>query len=431
MSLERGWTASGGRRLLLCLLPLLLLYLAVPLLVGPAQPQDDEAVYLRIAERIADGRYADPGGSDADYLWYPPGLPLVLAPMVAAELPLDAIRLLGPLALFGAVALFALLLRRFVSSRMALLGAYAFGLYPPFLILVRRTFSEPLALLLLTAGMLFTARALESRRRGDVLAAGAAFAGLALTRAAFGWILVGLLVLFGAWWVVAGRARQAATAAAVFAVAVALTTPWLAYTYSLTERPLYWGNSGGLSLYWMASPHPGDLGDWRPYGDVPPPHRPFFRTLEPLGPVERDVELQRRALELIREQPAEYVANIPPNLSRLLFDTPYTSQRQELSSLGYALPNALLLGAFALCLPLLLLRRRSLPFAGVVFLAFGAIAFAFHLLLSAEPRMLTPVVPVAIWAIVYAVGRLARFPAPEPASRSYSDRHSATIRPAP
>ena len=44
--------------------------------------------------------------------------------------------------------------------------------------------------------------------------------------------------------------------------------PYLFYTYHLTGKHFYWANSGGLGLYWMASPDPNDFGSWFSEEDV-------------------------------------------------------------------------------------------------------------------------------------------------------------------
>lgn len=392
------------KRNLLLLSPLFVLYFAVPLALGPAGPQDDEAVYLRVAERITHGRYADSSLSDADYIWYPPALPALLAPLVGADLPLDVIRLVGPICLFGAVLAFFGLLRLFATPRMALLGAYAFGLYPPFFVLIRRTFSEPLALLLLTVSMLLIARAVRLGSKRDAVGAGIGLGLLALTRAAFGWIVVLALAGSVLWWLLRPASRRIAAAAATAGVvALVCTVPWLVYTYERSDRPFYWGNAGGLSLYWMASPFPGELGDWHAYDDVPERHERFFRALTRIhDPVERDVALQERAITWLRERPTGFLGNLPPNGSRLLFGFPYRDDGLGVIALVYALPNALMLLALGASLVRIARTRRGVPAEGVLFLTFAAITLAFHLALSADPRMFVPVVPVALWTIAWA-----------------------------
>jgi len=61
--------------------------------------------------------------------------------------------------------------------------------------------------------------------------------------------------------------------------------PYLFYTYQLTHKIFYWGDSGGLSLYAMSSPYPGELGDWFDQGkiekDMPwaKNHKSYFEEL--------------------------------------------------------------------------------------------------------------------------------------------------------
>jgi 4-amino-4-deoxy-L-arabinose transferase-like glycosyltransferase len=399
-------------------LPLLAIYVALALISPGFAPEGDEAVYLRYAERITHGHYSDPAISDADYLWYGPGLPLLLAPEQAVDVPVEAIRLLGAAFLFGAVLLFEVLLRRVLRRRQALLGAYALGLYVPAWILLPHIYTEPLALLCLVVGMLFTSRALGPEgRRLDVVAAGAAFGWLALTKVAFGWIVTALLVGFGAAWLVQrarGRPSGTGRIAAIFCVALVVCIPWLAFTWSKTDRVFYWSNSGGLSLYWIASPYEGDLGAWTAIEDTTrPAHVRFFRSIERLDPVDHDIALQRRARQWIEDDPANYVHNVLINTGRILFGAPYPDPAdQPLRPLLYGVPNALLLGALALCAPLLIRRRRELPPEALPFAAFAVVTFTFHVLLSADPRMLLPVVPPVLWLIGIAVGRL-----PQPVER--------------
>jgi hypothetical protein len=402
-------------------LPLLGIYVALAVISPGFAPEGDEGVYLRYAERITHGYYSDASISDADYLWYGPGLPALLSPAVAVGLPVELIRLLGAAFLFGAVLVFDLMLRGVLRANQALVGAYALGLYVPAWILVPHIYTEPLALLCIVVGMLFMSRALAGGSRWHTVVAGAAFAGLALTKVAFGWIVTALLLLFGAAWLVQrarGRASAAGRPAAVFAIALVLCLPWLAFTYAKTDRVFYWSNSGGLSLYWIASPYESDLGAWHPIDEpTRPEHARFFRSIRTLGPVEHDVALQRRAREWITDDPVGYVRNVMVNTGRILFGAPYPDQAdQPLRPLLYGVPNALLLGALALSLPVLVRRRRELPPEATPFAAFAAVTVAFHVLLSADPRMLLPVVPAVLWIISVAIGRFAQVSEPRPAA---------------
>ncbi|HZO49363.1 MAG TPA: glycosyltransferase family 39 protein [Gaiellaceae bacterium] len=408
------------------LLPLLVL-LVVVTFVFPDR-QDDEAGYLELARNITHGHYvtgrpdalldADPSYPD---LWFGPGLPLLLAAPVALGLPLGLIRLVGPLALFGALALVFRLLQRYLSRRAALAWTYALGVYLPFYTLLPNLHSEPLAILFAVAALAALARVAEGDARRWQLLGGAALAGLALTRVDYGWVVTVAAIVFLAWWALSRR-REALRLALTCAVALVLCLPWLAYTYAKTDRAFQWGNSGSLSLYWMSSPYSGDLGDWQQASAVfTDPHlarhRPFFETLRGLPLGEQNARLERRALSNIVHHPVAYAENVAANVSRLLFDTPYSYAPQRLSALYFALPNALVL-AVALLAAAVAVRIGSQlvplvpPLAVLV-----AVAFGLHALVAAYPRMLTPIVPMVVMLAALTAGRHLRLASALPHAR--------------
>ena len=400
------------RRELALLLPLLALYVAAWAFF-PERP-DDEASYVVLAERLTEGFYvtgdddailnADPGSPD---LWFGPGLPVLLAPLVAIDAPLSVLRLTSAFVLFAAVLLMYVLTRERWGPRVGRVAAYALGLYVPFFGLLSNLHSEVLAVLFVVVGMLGLARFLDRGRLGWLAVGGAGLAGLALTRVAYGWVLTAALVVLFVWWLVR-RSRPSGRAAAVLALALALCVPWLAYTYSKTDRLFVWGNSGSLSLYWMTSPHEGDLGDWHQAHLVftDPglrPHRAFFESLRGLDLAEQNAEIEREALGNIADDPDAYAENVVANVSRMFFNSPYSRTQQQTNDVFYALPNAILLGAAVLCAFVLVPRRRMLPPETGVFALLASTAFLLHALVSAYPRMLAPIVPLLVWLTVLAV----------------------------
>jgi 4-amino-4-deoxy-L-arabinose transferase-like glycosyltransferase len=408
------------------LLPLLAVYVAAMLLF-PEHP-DDEASYLTLAERLAHGTYvagdddalldADPSSPD---LWFGPGLPAVLAPLVAVDAPVEVVRLVGPVALFGAILCFYVLVRERWGRRTALVASYGLGLYPPFWALLPNVHSEPLAILFLAAALLALSQLLRAPGRARLVGAGAALAALALTRPAYGWVLTIVLVVL----LVRLAARRTAAVgwpALALALALALCVPWLAYTAARTGRPLVWASSGSLSLYWMSSPYEGDSGDWRQADDVftderLAPHRAFFDGLHGLTLAEQNAEIEQEALRNIRDHPDAYAGNVAANVSRLLVNAPYSDSRWRPNDLFYAVPGVFVAGAVVLCLIVLPPRRRRLPPETLVFALVGGAATAVHVLVSAYPRMLTVLVPIVAWFTTLALvelGVLSARPAAAP-----------------
>ena len=413
MSTARGLGATAA------LSPLLVLY--VLLTFSFTRRASDERNYVELAHNLLDGHYAGlgwrpatPYGTTADPanpdLWFGPGLPTALAPLVAADLPLEILRLTGAFFLFGAVLVFHKLLRLRVGEGTALVGAYALGLYFPFYILLSTIHSEPLAILLIVSMLYLLSRYLAGGRHAYGVAAATAAAGVALTRVAYGWVLTGMLVAFALWWLVSRR-RDVLRVVGVYALALAFCLPWLAFTYSVSDRLLVWGNSGSLSLYWMSSPHPQDLGDWRGGAYeivVSDPllehHRDFFVELAPLDPTEQNRRLERRAIENIRGSPGKFATNVASNVSRMTLGFPFSAKQETLNTLYYLVPNSVILWAVLGCALLVAVRTVAFPFEGVAFLAFAGFGFALHSVLAAYPRMLMPLIPIALWFVFVVAG---------------------------
>lgn len=418
-AIARVTTRRGG--IALTLVPVLVV-LVLATFVFPVRASD-ERNYVELANNLLDGHYAGlgwrpatPYGTTADPanpdLWFGPGLPAALAPLVALGLPLEILRLTGALFLFGAVLLFYALLRLRVGQGAALAGALALALYVPFYRLLPTIHSEPLAILLIVAMMYLLSRHLAGGPHAYGIAAAAAAAGVAMTRVAYGWVLTAMVVAFGIWWLVSRR-RDVLRVVGVFGLALALCLPWLAFTYSVTDRPLVWGNSGSLSLYWMSSPFPQDKGDWRGGAYeivVSDPllahHRDFFVELWPLNANEQNRRLEQRAFENITGSPLKFGENVAANVSRMVFGFPFSAKPQTLNTLYYLVPNTLLLWAVVGCAVLVVPRPEVVPFEGVVFMAFAGFGFLLHSVLAAYPRMLMPLVPIALWFVLLVVGRI-------------------------
>ena len=396
----------------LLLAPLIVLYL---LICAFAQPGPgavrDEGDLVAAAARLLDGRLV-PGGEVTDpraYLWHGPGLVALLAPLVALDLPLTALRFVEPVFMSGAVLLFLRLVRLRLAPAPALAWTYAFGLYVPFFAVVPQLHKEPLSILVVVAGMLALTRGLAGGGRTALVGAGLCLAALTMVRLEYGWIAVALLAAALATWAVHRHSAVARRLVVVGAVAVAGCLPWLAYTHQLTGQAFYWGTSSGLSLFWMSPTLPGETGQWREPALVEQDpaiaaYGPLFRELAQLHPVESDRRLRELAGENIRERPLDYVRNLGANTTRLFFSVP---MRPALTPFGigvYVVCNTLLLAGVAWAAAVLWRerRRRAIAPETIPIALFAALAIAVHLPPSASPRMLLPVVPALLFLVIQA-----------------------------
>jgi hypothetical protein len=423
---ELRWT-------LVRLLPLLALLLVVAVVTAPARPAGDEGPLIAAAHRLLQGHYADTASMDATkFLWHGPGLPALIAPLVAVGVPLEGLRLTSPLLMFAAAVLFYRMLRLRLSPNGALLGAYALGLYFPGYYVLGTVAKDPLALVLSIVTLDATARYMKWGRRRHAAIAGLALAALAMTRLEYGWVIMLALGGGAAWWLIAriqhapAGAQTAGRWTLICAVAMVGCLPWLAYTYSLTGHPFYWGNSGGLSLYWMSSPSPSQLGQWHaPHTVLSDPglagYRPFFHYLATLRPVQRDLALEHVAIAQVLAHPGKFALNLVANLGRMFVGFPFS----------FALPAAVIASLIAingtLLAGLLAATRRlgraatSMPRETVPFFLFAAAAFIVHVVPTAEPRLVIPLIPVPIWLIADAWGARA------PSSAIQAARQMASV----
>jgi uncharacterized membrane protein YoaK (UPF0700 family) len=92
---------------------------------------------------------------------------------------------------------------------------------------------------------------------------------------------------------------------------------------------------------------------------------------------------------------------VADNISRMWLNVPYSFKSARLTSLGYALPNLLLLAGLVAAAASALRRRAERPGYTAAWMgAFAIIAFGLHAAFSAYPRMLIPIVPIALLAVV-------------------------------
>jgi hypothetical protein len=370
--------------------------------------RSDESNFLFYAQQIGHGHYALRGGADVDYLWFGPGLPLLLAPFKALGIGVAVLRLTGPLLLTAAVLLFRRLLLLYVRPQLATAGAVVLACYYPLWRLLPRLYSEPLAMTLLVSATLVGSIGVRTGSRWRIGLAGLLLGGLAMVRLEYGTVLFGVLVLCMVWAALRRHSRSARRAVALSGIACLTCLPWLAYTDHVTGKALYWGNSGGLSLYWMAPQFSGDDGEPHPVAEVfsnpdLARHRPFLRSISGLGPVAHDQALRRRARALIEDDPGGYAGKLAKNFSRLWTRYPYSFEGFGAKTLFYAVPGGVLFLALVASV-VVLARRRFVAPELAPFALVGIGGLAAHTVAAGYPRSIAPLIPLALLAIALAIG---------------------------
>ncbi len=388
------------------LLPLLALYIVFIAFNAIDVFQGDEGRYVMFAENLAEGFYSP---KDDINLWNGPGYPIVLLPFVLLKLPWLIPKLMNAVFLFMAILYFYSTLSIYIDKTPARRLSYILGIYPPFFLHMHQLFTETVAIFLV-CGLVYHFCRLCRNQNAEIswthLLITSIYLGyLALTKIFFGYvILVGVILFFVLY--LFKRTSPLKKTLLVYAFAFLLCLPYLYYTYSLTGKVFYWGNSGGRSLYWLSTPYDDELGAFRPYdlNDIetaPEKHREFLRELEKLPALEQDALFKRKAIENITNRPSKFFKNWVANVGRLLFNYPFYCSHQTLYTYIFIIPNMFLYVFCFIAAYLNYKRPRLISYEIYALLAFVLISVGGSSLVSAYHRFFQPLVAiVTLWLAI-------------------------------
>lgn len=388
-------------------LSLLLLYIAIITIAQKSGLWADEQRYIEYATNLSHGDYLP---NFEDYLWNGPGYPVFLFPFILLKTPFLFVRLINSLLLLAAVYFYFLTLRLYMSERHALFFTCLFGIYPPFLRYIHYILPEILAILLVSCFAFFYCKLYKKEgMEWKYIVISSVFLGyLALSKIFFGYvILAGLLLSLVLY--IFKRKITYKKSLLVYLLALIFCIPYLIYTYSVTGKIFYWGNSGGSSLYWMSTPYENELGDWldsrnmKKNAQLFQNHHETFDSLKMLSYTESDDKLKKQAIRNIMQNPSKFLRNWLANVGRLLFNYPFSYTYQKLSTYFFLIPNMFIVVIFVLCIYPAILGRRLIPYEISGLLLFGLISFGGSSLLSAYNRQFWPLVPVFFLFIVYVL----------------------------
>lgn len=276
------------------------------ILLFPAQPGSDGAVYLGLAERLVQGGAYETSGTKA---YWPVGYPLFLVPWVAVFDDARLAYLGSNLALFVIGAFGVASLARFLAGQRAgNLAALIFAVWPNLVFMAGTPEKEQLVLALLPWATHWMLAALnQSGRSGSVFGSGLLLGAGTLVQPSLQFLpFVGAVLLVGS-------ARQlrigAGQAVLVMLGAALVVAPWTYRNFLVFDTPVLVATNGGSVLY--RANNPLATGGYTPRGEV---------DLDGLDELAQDREGRRLAVEWIKENPKRFVELMFEKQNRFMGD---------------------------------------------------------------------------------------------------------------
>ena len=406
-----------GKSAFLIFSPFLLFYIILILKFYSPAFFGDESRYYFFANNLLHGFYSPPA-PDIN-LWNGPGYPLFLTPFFALKIPPLYIVLLNGLFYYFSIILLFKIIRQFTSFKLALLAAVFWGCYynsyQDMLLMV----TETITAFLITLFLFLLLKAFDQNQKGRkkyMILAGLLFGYIILVKIIFAYVLVILLAGLSFLYLIYRKSANYKTSLIIMLIAFATILPYLAYTYNLTGRLFYLGNSGGMSLYCMTTTNPTEYGDWfdeqgksekgnnflEIYEDeVKINHQKDYAEIFKYTGVERDDAYKRIALKNIKSDPFKFFENFISNIGRLLFSHPYSYTLQSNKNLLRLPLSGIVVVLMLYCLIPTLVNWKKIFFPLRLILFFTIIYLGLSSLLSAYTRMFTLIVPVLVFWISF------------------------------
>lgn len=383
----------------------------------------DEIRYVDFAHNLIHGFYS-PFPQHIN-LWNGPGYPLILVPFIAFKIPVIYITLLNALYQYLAVVLLYKALRLVANNKIALLFSLLLAIYPNSLSILPILYTEAFTCLLVSSFIYaVTLYAIKGNTK-YLVTAGFVLGYLTLTKIIFGYVLI--ICLLACLIAILFKAKKSyyLQSSKILLIAFAVTVPYLIYTYHITGKAFYWGNSGGMSLYWMSTPYENEYGDWKVPELTNNQYPTLFKSAEVIAilkknhakelsfilkhnEIEQDELFKQKALDNIKKNPSKFIGNYYYNFSRMLFNFPYSYAYQDGAIVGNILTGSLILWASVIGIIATWINRRSITFPVKLMLLITGVYLLLSGALSAYPRQLDIMMPVLLFWTGYLAANIKR-----------------------
>jgi len=406
-------------------LPFLAIYVILVITFPTQLRIGDEIRYCWYADNLTHGFYSPP--QPDIILWNGPGYPITLVPIIALQLPDVCLTILNALFMYVSVVLLFIALKKYVSFKVALIFTIFWATYIDMFASIIFVLSESLTALIITLLLYYIVKTFESSSKKHLFISGLLLGYLVLTKIIFAYVILVLLAGLILLWMLNLKNLNYRKGTVIILIAFATTSPYLIYTYQLTGRFFYWGNSGGQQIYWMSTPFPEEYGDWMsPLLNFKNDFNGRFASNDSLLKVRhqkdmneidnlkykylfdgtsQDDAFKRFAIRNIKQHPAKYFLNCIANTGRMVFGFPFSYKKESPLTLITMPWKTVLLTFILLCLIPTILNWRKLIFSLRFILIFTLIYLFGSTLVSAYPRMFDVIVPVLLFWIALIMSK--------------------------
>lgn len=400
---------------LIIFFPFLLLFITIVLRFNSESLQGDEGRYFEYASNILNGFYSPPAPNIN--LWSGPGYPFFLVPFVLLDIPFLYLRMANAFLQYFSIVLLFLSINKYTSRKYAIIFSFFWATYYIAYQELPLMLTEPLTSFLCALIVFFISRLDNSENTvsENSIYAGLALGFLGLTKIIFGYVIFIILLFYIIFLLFKKSNCTLKRNTVILTVAFLVNIPYLIYTYDLTDKVLYWGNSGGSSLYWMSTPVEGEFGEWNNASftancehDLAIPcnssliakyHQKDMEYVGQFPIINQDDELKKIAINNIKNHPLKYLRNCLSNVSRIFFGIPNSYFYQREQTIFRLIPNSLILSLLILISMLTLSNFKNIrsEIRLIVWLIF--VYLLLSTLVSAYPRQLYVVMPlIFFWA---------------------------------
>ncbi|MEO6813892.1 MAG: hypothetical protein ABI172_08175 [Ginsengibacter sp.] len=403
--------------------PFLLLYIVVIIVFRFEGMVGDESRYLIYSQYMING-FIPKSEINFDTLANGPGYSILLLPLVALHVSILWITLMNALFYYFSIILLYKVLIQFGSFRMAiftcLFWACYLNIYENLIYALPETLTIFLVCLLIFCLVNVFKNINPRKINWYIFLSGFTFGFLSLTKPIFGYVFLFMIILIGILWIANTKFTNYKRAFIILLVALAITSPYLIYTYKATNKIFYWSTIGGNNLYWMTTPNQSEYGDWFPDINTDSatvtknPEYDYFekhiklnhsKDFEQINKyktgTKRDEAYKIIAINNIKAYPIKFIKNCVSNMGRILFNFPYSYRQQHPETLLRLPFNGVIVILSLFCIIPTFKNWRKINFAVRFLLLIAFLYLGGSLLGSAETRMFTMIVPILlIWIAV-------------------------------